>query len=263
MKKKMFFAAVIVTAMLLSGCADTRGGETNGPPAGDVVFSQDVMSYDEMMRLPTVRTSACDRMLYEGLEKHIEDDLVGRGRQAAFATGECFMYKHYIGFDENGNLRGYTVSEVTITQIVENYNGLPLSVGDTVSVRQDYYIRPADEVRAAAIIFDGIFMRKIANMWSDADGVEMMFEVTPRPDTDYEKCIGWNEVPMAPGEEYSFEIYESPRGDGKYVCLFIYPTSEDSLLIKNDWYDLHIDEDIMEVAEEIFELVTDHRRGGE
>lgn len=246
MKRIIIAAALLAVTICCGGCRNGAGisHPDNAAGAGQteqtelsVQKNEKIMSYDEIMRLPTVQVSACDRMLYTGIGDHIKD-LERRNIPTAFASGICLSNAHYMCIDEpGGGLSGYTLCELRITDIAENYHELSLSIGDTVIVRQDYYIRPTG-VTALSLLY-------LRAQLGDC-------EIIPLKNGEYELCVGWHDVPMNPGEEYSFEIYNY---GGEHICSLIYPMSDDSLLIQNDWYSLPTEEDIMEVSAELRELV--------
>lgn len=265
-------------AMLLCSCADKREehiitenvnkyrgnaashSESTGAGVPESFFAGEVMSYDEIMRLPTVRTSACDRELLSSLDEYVNDFIERTGRPCAFVSGVCVGKTHYLGVNEYGYIDGYTVSAVKIVDFAGAYNGFEINIGDTVLVRQDYYVRPADdEATLEFLIENGIAV-------SSEDGIDAMngtyCEFIPYAGGDYEKCVGWNEVPMNPGEEYTFEIH----GTEIYTSFLVhpvtnefYPTSTESLLIKNNFYDIRPDEDILAVSRELCGLVKQAR----
>lgn len=244
MKKTILYLIfALIAALSLTGCKKTDPAIENR------------LSHQEIMALPKVQGEGAQRPKFSSItELYAIDEKSGYA--PALVSAEVLSAKYYIEWNrETEREDKYTVYEIRITGVQEEYNAAGVKVGDIKHVIQESHIiisRLEDKL--------AFFSEKAGKQITDLDSRKEMesgvFELVPQKGIEYRYYIMELDCPMQAGESYTMFIIDSGRDPvaGNSLCAvgYVCPMNgEKSLAEYAKEHGFRLPSDIIAISNEI------------
>lgn len=229
---------------------DSDRGTINGSSYSET--DPNALTYEEIMRLPTLNGGLFDRDPYKSLKDYlrIKEECE---KNISFVCADVMEVHHYLEW--NGEyVSGFTVSTVRIAGADPKYNELGVMEGDIVQIRENYCVHYADPERELTYFAKKSGYGDTVQTWEELDpGIQELVPVRGEEYYKYFLSCELEELPMGVGKRYTFCLLKTGGSDSdlyKAQCVYCVGMTD------FDWYlsefNIRIDEDIRMVAEKIY-----------
>ena len=242
-KTFLSLAALLLAVSCLAGCKKTEPAIENR------------LSSQEIMALPKVQGEGAQRSKHSSFtEPYASREK--QGRAPALVSAEVLSAKYYIEWNsEKEREIKYTVYEIRITGVQEEYNAAGVKVGDIKHVIQESHITFARLEDKLAFLSEKTG-KKIKDLDSRKEMESGVFELVPQKGIEYRYYIMELDCPMQAGESYTMFIIDSNRdpveGNSLCACGYVCPmNTEKSLAEYAKEHGFRLPSDIIAISEEI------------
>lgn len=240
MKKFICFFISILMIAAATGCAKQK----------------ETLSFEEMMAISDGGViNGCRFVIYDDLQDLISE-YSRRNIDMSLVTVSVQDVSHYLNWNsETAKMDvGYTETKIRIDAIDAQYNGLSLSIGDTVVIRQDYFFEFKEMDSFVSYVAEKKD-KKINSFEKLRTTDSFTIKMELYKNEKYLKFFSENSLPLKQGETYSMVLRSAAEIDEKcYFGNFIAPISmKVSLESLEESYGLCFSDDYKPIAAEIKE----------
>ena len=243
--KKLFAISIagLVAVLTLGACKPT------------VQPAADTLTYEQILDLPKVCADE-KRFIYDNFLE-VWDLCENVNNNLAVVKCEVLAVDYYYGRTVHHLMKGHTMAEVRVIEVVDDYNTAQVKPGQIVKLRQFNYI-DFENVEDDIAFFSENLGKPISNLEElDAAG-GVAFKLVPVKGVEYRYHMSANEYPLKAGESYTMFIDAQYAKDGSieyYFTNYIMPlNSKVSVTEFAKEHGFVYYDDVLKIAEEIAEM---------
>lgn len=168
------------------------------------------LSFDELMRMNTAPSFGSTRTIFSGLNEALES-YDKRNLIYSIVVGEVtkvHLFYQWFGTDPQfPHYGGYSITEVTVQSVNQEYNDVNLAVGETIYIHSRWFVEFRNEADRYAFIKSqtGIDVSSYEEMKA-ACKEDLHMELIPQEGVEYTKYVPEMYWPLFEGETYGMLI---------------------------------------------------------